>query len=276
MNGTLGWVLCAMPLAATLAGCATDRGKLIPEFVELALGEQVDAQIRQQYTPCPPERCPGNLVAFVTDLGQQLAAHSDRRDIEYHFTVLDTEEINAFAAPGGWIYVTVGLLRQVTHTSELAGVLGHEVGHVVERHGAEELEERLQESVAVDILDGLIAGKSDAIGQAAQLLVGVYGLYHSRERELEADGHGVVLSARVGMSPQGLIDFFQVLDALLGSPSSTLGEWLRDHPLPKTRIEHARALIERRGIDAAALPLDSQPPWSEFAGLVPPPRDGGP
>ena len=130
-------VLLIVVAAQALSGCASNpvSGKqdfvMMSEQQEIALGRSSDAEVRKQYKVYANPA----LQSYVDRVGQKVAAHSHRPNIHYHFTVLDTPEINAFALPGGYVYITRGILAYLNSEAEMAAVLGHEVGHVTARHG---------------------------------------------------------------------------------------------------------------------------------------------
>ena len=151
-----------------------------------------------------------NLQAYVNDIGQQLARQSHRSDIRYTFTVLDDPTVNAFALPGGYIYVTTGLMAYLNSEGELAGVLGHEIGHVTAKHGVKQQSAGAVGAILQSVLAdqaGATAGKG--FGQLGQALLSGYG----RDHELQADKLGAEYLARVGYDPENMIKVVSVLKA---------------------------------------------------------------
>jgi len=207
MNWKLSLSACAL---IVLGSCAVNpvTGKkdfvMMSEAQEVALGKQSHAQILKQYPRYKDER----IQRYVNNIGQQLAKKSHRSNLRFTFTVVDSPDINAFALPGGYIYVTRGIMAYMNSEAELAGVLGHEIGHVTARHGvrqqsAQTMTGLLGAAVAV----GTKGKYNDLIGTASQALVSGYG----REHELEADRLGAEYLARTGRDPEQMIEVVGVL-----------------------------------------------------------------
>jgi len=186
------------------------------------------------------------VSAYVDMIGQKLAAHSLMPDFKYQFRVVNTAEINAFALPGGFIYINRGLIEKADNESELAGVIGHEIGHVVGRHSTKQMSKQL-------LLQGIVMGagaaigtKSDTWGGIVSALggVGAYfaSLKFSRNDEREADWLGLNDLVRAGYQPQGMVSFFQKLESLSKGSSHGLA-FMSTHPLPQERISNMESLI---------------------------------
>ncbi|HMM76730.1 MAG TPA: M48 family metalloprotease [Gammaproteobacteria bacterium] len=195
-------------LVLQLTGCATNPVTGRPDLVfmseqqEVALGAQAHAEILQRYEIYDDPA----LQRYVDAVGQSLAAHSHRSQLDYRFTVLDSTEINAFALPGGYVYVTRGLLAYLNSEAELAAVLGHEIGHVTARHSVRQQSSAQAASVGAGLLSVLVpqlgyAGLNQTINLLGTALLRGYG----REMELEADGLGAEYLARTGYDPQAMI-----------------------------------------------------------------------
>lgn len=208
-------LLVPLLLTATAAGftsgCAINPVSGTPDMVfmteakEIQLGNSYDNKIRNQYGVYPdPE-----LQAYVQQVGQKLAVQSHRPGLEYHFTVLDSPEVNAFATPGGYIYITRGILAYLNSEAELAAVLGHEIGHVTARHGV-----RQHSAATATGIVGSIIGVTTGI-QATQDLFSVFGNAmlsgYGRDHELESDRLGAEYIARAGYDPQAVIKVIGVL-----------------------------------------------------------------
>jgi len=194
-----------------LSGCATNpvSGKrdfvMMSEAQELALGQQASAQIAQQMPMLKDDK----LQAYVQGVGQRLAAQSHRSNLNYQFNIVDSSDINAFALPGGYIYINRGLLAYMNSEAEMAAVLGHEIGHVTARHGVR------QQSMAMGT--GLVAqvlAAGTGIGAAGDLgnMVGTAMVRgYGRDMELEADGLGAEYLARTGYRADAVLDVIGVL-----------------------------------------------------------------
>jgi len=204
--------LCLLMMAlATLAGCAVNPATGRTDFVmmseaqELSLGREAHQQILKQYPRYPDQA----LQAYVQQVGERVARHSHRGQLDYHFTVIDSPDINAFALPGGYIYIHRGLMAYLGSEAELAAVLGHEVGHVTARHGVRQQSQStawgvLGQAVAMGTGVGAAADVTGVLGNA---VVRGYG----RDMELEADGLGAEYLARGGYDPQAMIEVVRVL-----------------------------------------------------------------
>ncbi|SDG60644.1 Putative Zn-dependent protease [Pseudomonas benzenivorans] len=198
-------------LSGQLAGCALNPATGRSDFVmmserqELELGRRHSQEILKQY----PRYADEKLQAYVQQVGERVARHSHRSQLDYRFTVVDSPDINAFALPGGYIYIHRGLLAYLNSEAELAAVLGHEVGHVTARHGVQQQSQSsawgvLGQAVAIGTGVGAAADLTNVLGNA---FVRGYG----RDMELEADGLGAQYLARSGYDPQAMIEVVKVL-----------------------------------------------------------------
>lgn len=194
-------------------GCAVNpvTGKqdlvLLSEQDELALGRQTHQQVLQQYAVYDdPE-----LQAYVQNVGQKLAANSHRSDLVYRFTVLDSREVNAFALPGGYIYITRGLMTYLNSEAELAAVLGHEIGHVTARHAVRQYSAAQFANIGATLGAIFIPGMNAAGNQLVQLFGTALLRGYGREHELEADRLGAEYLARGDYNPQAMLDVIRVL-----------------------------------------------------------------
>jgi predicted Zn-dependent protease len=189
------WLL---PLVWLLAGCATNpvTGEsdfvLMSEQQEIALGQRYNSEILQEMPAYEDEK----LTAMVQSIGEELAAHSHRSGLDYRFTIVDSPSVNAFALPGGYIYITRGMLAYLNSEAELAAVLGHEIGHVTARHSVRQHSAATTANVVgvvVSVTTG-IQGVDDLTSMVGTAIVRGYG----REHELEADRLGAEYMARSG------------------------------------------------------------------------------
>ena len=207
-------LLLVVTTALMLTTCAKNpvTGKkdfvLMSEQQEIKMGQEADGEVKKEYGSYDRE----SLQKFVSELGQRLAAQSHRSNLKYQFTVVDSADINAFALPGGYIYVTRGILAYLNSEAEVAGVLGHEIGHVTARHGVK------QQSMAQAANFGALLGailvpglrNESAMGMMQNLSVAWIRGY-GREDELEADRLGAEYLARAGYDPQAMIKVVTVL-----------------------------------------------------------------
>ncbi|MCP5055711.1 MAG: M48 family metalloprotease [bacterium] len=212
---------------------------------ETELGRQEAAKVQEQIGLV---KMPG-LTGYVSALGDRLARHSPRKDVEYHFAIADMAEPNAFALPGGWIYVSRGLLAITGSEAELAGVIGHEIGHVAARHSASR--ESRQIGVGLLTLLGAVAagaaggaGAAESVAQLGQVagagLIATYG----RDQERQADQVGQQIAARAGYDPAGISAFLATLDrdsVLRAGGKRRQGSFFDSHPVTDERVRDTTA-----------------------------------
>lgn len=235
-------------LAAGTSGCATNpaTGKsqlnFYSEAQEIAMGREADAEITAQLGLVDdPE-----LQAYVSDLGRKLAAKSERPGLPWSFKVIDDPVVNAFALPGGFIYVTRGLLGHVRTEAELASVVGHEIGHVTAQHGVNQMSK--QQVAMGGLIVGMIAvpelaNAADLAGAGLQLLFLKYG----RADERQADDLGLRYLVNTGYETREMPKMFGVLKAVGEiAGAGRIPNWLSSHPEPDQRAERSSRLIEER------------------------------
>lgn len=221
---------------AVASGCAT----ISPEQ-EREIGADYARQIEAEL----PMVDDGNLNAYVNQLGRRIAAGTTR-GFDYRFRIVNAEPINAFALPGGYVYINRGVVDAADNLMELAGVLAHEIGHVEERHSAEQIERAQSANLGVNLAYILIGRNPGAVEQAA---VGVGGglvlARYSRQAEEEADEVAISLLVEAGIHPRGLLTFFQeMLEQQRRSPNA-VEAWFSTHPTTEDRIAQTRARLDR-------------------------------
>lgn len=237
-----GWVrVVALALAlASAVACATNpvTGKrqmsLLSEAEELAIGQQQDVEIRREMGVYDD----AELQRYVSDIGQRLARTSHRPNLPWSFTIVDSPAINAFALPGGYVYVTRGLLAYLDDESELAGVLGHEIGHVTARHAAQAYTRQAQANIGLTILSIFVPSTAPFTDLGAAGL-SVLFLKHGREQELEADRLGVEYGSGNGFDPSGVPRFLTTLARVDAMSDRGVPNWLSTHPAPESRVAKA-------------------------------------
>jgi predicted Zn-dependent protease len=204
-------VLLAAGALAALTGCATNPATggtdvvTMSEAQEIELGRKMHPQVLQQYGRFDDEA----LQQYVNDVGQRVAAKSHRPTLQYTFTVVDSDEVNAFALPGGFVYLTRGIMSYLNSEAELAAVLGHEIGHVTARHSVRQQAGATAAGVGAAVV-GILTGSSDLMnvaGMAGSALISGYG----RDMELEADRLGAEYLNRIGYEPESMIDVVRLL-----------------------------------------------------------------
>lgn len=207
---------------------------LLSESDEIQLGKQTDAEVRKQYGVYEDAK----LRAYVNDMGRRLAAVSHRPNLPYTFEIVDASVVNAFAVPGGYVYFTRGILANLNNEAELAGVMGHELGHITARHSAQQYSRAQLAQLGV-VVGGLFLG--DVVSGLAQFGAGMLFLSFSRDNERQADALGVEYATRAGYDGKELAGFFETLERMNpGSDRSGLPGWFSTHPSPDDRVVAVR------------------------------------
>ena len=239
---TLTGFVAAATLTVAACGVSTQQ--------EVEIGSQYAAEINRQL----PLVSNAQVTSYVNQLGRQIARQGGR-GLNYTFYVVNSDQVNAFAVPGGYVYVNRGLIERVSNMSELAGVLAHEIGHVEQRHGIEQME-RMQRANLVLNLAYVLMGRQQSSAEGTLINVGGTAVFakFSRDDENEADQSAVPLLIRSGINPNGLVTMFQKLVALQRTQPSALTTWFSTHPTNESRISHTQAVIsaipatQRRGL----------------------------
>ncbi len=222
------------------------QARLLSPEAERKIGEATKEKIFEQYHVFPST----TVGAYVNRVGQKLASVSDRPTVDYEFNVLDNDLINAFAAPGGFIFVTRGLLENMNDEAELAMVLGHEIAHVAALHGVQMIQKEMGQN-ALTILGTI--GAALTLGPEAMIMVAntadlfssLYLLGYSREKELEADNLGLQYLLRAGYDPQASVTFLKQLQKQDDDKAKGWDLYFRTHPNTSERIEIIESMIGR-------------------------------
>ena len=214
MKPKISTIISVLAAALTLANCAQNPVTGNPNFVtmseaqEVQTGQQEDAKVRKQYGVYDNPA----LQQYVNEVGQKLARNSHRPGLRYSFVVVDSPEINAFALPGGYIYITRGIMAYLNSEAELAGVLGHEIGHVTARHSVQQLSASTAANVGASLIGIFVPALRNQAGDTVVNLLGNVLLSgYGREHELEADRLGAQYLARSGYDPQAMLKVIGVL-----------------------------------------------------------------
>jgi len=247
---------------------------LFSEEEELQLGRAFSKEVEGEYPILKDQ----SITDYVSEIGQNLARHSKRPDIPYHFKVVDTKTVNAFALPGGYVYINRALLDLVDDESELAGVIGHEIGHIVGRHGTRQLSKKL-------VLAGILIGVAEAIGQKSEKwgaitqIAGSLGFFlgmmkYSRDDEREADWLAINEIYRAGYNPQGMVTLFDKFKKLHQRNPSRFEQFFLSHPNTDERIESTQQELSKLDYKGKVYP--SSPQFDEVKkrlSELPPPPD---
>ncbi len=244
------WVLAA--ILAVLA-CAVNpvSGKkelmFFSEKQEIAMGQETDQQIRQQFGLYEDKA----LNEYVNRVGQSMVAHSHRPNLQYHFAVLDTPVVNAFAAPGGYIYVTRGILALMNTEAELAAVLGHEMGHVNARHSVKRLSGQMLAQVGL-LLGSVLSKDVRKFAGLASVGMQLLFLKYSRSDEYQADSLGIRYARQAQYSPGEMLRFFSALENMSAESSShSIPTFLSTHPMTSDRIAKVKEMISSQDVRLA-------------------------
>lgn len=249
------WILSALIVSTLLlSGCSTNRATGEQSFTAF-MSEEEEARIGAEEHPKMLQAFGGTyddaaLETYVRAIGRKLVAQSELPDADFQFFVLNDDTVNAFALPGGYVYVSRGLIALCEDEAELAGVIGHEIGHVTARHSAQRHSSAQATNIgltAVGILGSILgapSGLNNVVSFGAQAALQSY----SRSQELEADRLGARYMSRAGYSPAALTDFFAKLDMQNGIEADKAGKSknnysvMSTHPRTSDRIEQARTL----------------------------------
>src|SRR5947209_5402962 len=245
-GGTMQRTRFARPVIALVTvlmlsvGIADAQTKIKPGFNlfspqdDVNVGQQSAVQAEQQL----PILNDAQTNAYLNRIGQRLAANAGGPQFQYRFRVVNQADINAFALPGGFIYVNRGVIDTASNEGELAGVVAHEISHVALRHGTHQASKAYLAQAGISILGGILGGHVGA--GAAQIINTVGGiglnavfLKYSRDLETQADIRGAQIMAASGYNPRDMVSFFQKLERV---DTSRKTNWMSDHPAPPDRI----------------------------------------
>lgn len=209
---------------------------------EVAMGNDYAQQIEREL---PMIRDP-EVLRYINQLGNSIARVVDDRGLTWHFNVVDQADINAFAVPGGHIYVNRGLIARTTNMSELAGVMGHEIAHVTLRHSMKQLAAAERANAGLSV--GCIFAPSfcsGAGGVGVQVLAQAGFAKFSRDDESEADIYGVKYVTRADIDPRGIPEMFRILLKERASNPSSVSSFFSSHPVEESRIEATERVIAK-------------------------------
>jgi predicted Zn-dependent protease len=260
----LGILAVFLPFA--MGGCAAtgiNKGQMniISSEEEVALGQQMSVEVAKQY----PIYANAALTAYVQAVGDKIVQKSDRKDIAYHFAVINKSEMNAFSLPGGYVYVYTELMKTAADEAEFAAVVAHEVAHVAARHSTE----RLTQAYGYEFVAGLVLGRDpNAVGRIIADLAATGGfLKYGRDNEFEADLLGAKYLHAAGYDPQAMIGFLEKMKALEANSPSKVATWLMTHPSTSDRL--ARVKTQVAGFTPLANPVRNAAAYAQIKAQLP-------
>jgi beta-barrel assembly-enhancing protease len=232
-------VLLLLVLAATPAAVATIE--LVSVKDEIAIGREAQQQVKAKL----PE-VGGDVLAYVAGVGRRLTARARGPKYPYTFSIADYREINAFALPGGPVWINRGIIAAATNEAQLASVLAHEIAHIAQRHAADQMTKQLVANGLLGLLGAFLGndgGGAKTAQMAAQVLAGGYMMKFSRDDEREADRVGAQIMSRAGWDARAMIEFFDTLRKQQGRDPHSVEVFLSTHPAPAERANLLRAQL---------------------------------
>jgi predicted Zn-dependent protease len=234
--------ITTLTLGLALGSGSVAAFQLVSVEDEIRIGQQAQQQIRQQ----TPQIRDAAVREYVSRLGQQLARHASGENYPYTFSTADYRELNAFALPGGPIWIYRGVLATAGNEAQVAGVLAHEIAHVAQRHSARQITKGAVANGLVGLLGALI-GNDGAGAAAAQLAANVTAsgvmLKFSRDDERQADREGLAILQRAGYDGRGMVDFMRMLAVQQGRSAGSVAGFLSTHPDPASRVRELEPLV---------------------------------
>jgi predicted Zn-dependent protease len=232
----------ASTVVIALASGSVAAYQLVSVQEEIRIGREAQQEIRRQ----TPEVGDPLVREYVQTLGAALVGHADGADYPYTFSTADYRELNAFALPGGPVWINRGILDAATTEAQVAGVLAHEIAHIAERHSARQITKGTVANGLLGLLGAMI-GDNGAGAAAARVAAGLtansFMLKFSRDDERDADRQGVQILRGAGYDTRGLIEFMQVLDAQQGRAPGSVAQFLSTHPAPASRVRDLEQLV---------------------------------
>ena len=231
-----------MALAVACGSGSVAAFQLVSVKDEIAIGQQAQQELRRE----TPQVGDARVREYISTIGSRLARHASGARYPYSFSIADYAELNAFALPGGPVWVHRGILSAADNESQVAGVLAHEIAHIAERHAARQITKGTVANGLLGLL-GAVLGNEGAGAAAAQVAAGVTAnsmmLKFSRDDERAADRAGVEIMARAGYDTRGLVEFMRILGAQQGRSPGSVAQFLSTHPAPHSRVRDLERLV---------------------------------
>jgi predicted Zn-dependent protease len=271
MTRKAGLKICAATvLAALVAACATNPAtgqrqfSLMSEEKEIAIGQEQDAQVRKEMGVYGDR----DLQDYISDIGLRLAQSSERANLPWRYTVVDSPAVNAFALPGGYIYITRGILPFLDNEAQLAGVLGHETGHVTARHAAQQYTRSTGAELGL-VLSSIFVPAARPLAGLGESGLGVLFLKYGRDDEAQADALGVRYASRAGWDPDAIPQMLTTLGRIEEvSDSKGTPNWLQTHPVAEDRVARVQAAVRDAETGATRFTTDRDGFLKHIDGIV--------
>jgi predicted Zn-dependent protease len=264
-------VLTLAGFSLTMPGCSTNLAtgerhlNLISESQEISMGKEYDTEVQSSIGLYDSP----DLQRYIQDLGSRIAAKSERPNLPWTFRVVDDPAVNAFALPGGYIYVTRGILAHVTDEAQLAGVVGHEIGHVTAKHSVNTLANQYLAQLGLGVGMILAPEEMQKYGDIASAALNVLFLKFSRDDESQADHLGVRYMSRIEKDPAEMIDVMNMLTQVSNaSGGGRVPEWLATHPNPENRAQAIKSEVDTMHRTVASAKVKSDGYLDRLNGLM--------
>ena len=274
-------LILGLCLSLLTVGCTTNPAtgrkqlRLISSEQEIAMGTEAAPEFEKQFGGKVANEA---LQTYVRSIGSKVSADNVVEvKLPFEYAILNSDIPNAFALPGGKIFITAGLMRAMTNERQLAAVLGHETGHAAASHSISQMQKQMGTSVLVQLAGYAIGGDAGAVAEmAGKVAAKMVNLRYSRQDEYEADQLGIRYMTRAGYNPWGMVELLQVLESLSESKGGAFTEMMQTHPLTANRIADAEGIIRSGGEYkkySADAPDHRAGKFMKMRALLPPPAD---
>ena len=259
-------LICGLCLAILSGGCETNPITGEQQFVGfsalgLAPGTEEQKKIGSEYAPEIRKQLGGpiqdqQLQSYISQVGRSIAGAIGSKEFEFKYEALNDPMVNAFALPGGYVFITKGMLKQIKNEAQLAAILAHESAHVTQQHSAKQMGNQIGMGLILSTISVAAGEKGQMLTQVAQIGSQLITLKYSRTDETEADSVGLDYMVKAGYSPKGMLQVMQILQSEGGSGGIS---FLSTHPSPANRLESIQKWINTRYPLVAAKDLGSAP-----------------
>jgi len=266
-----GFTLALASFSLGLSGCSTNLAtgerhlNLVSESQEIAMGKEYDGEVQASLGAYDD----AELQRYIQELGSQIAAKTERANLPWTFRIVDDPVVNAFALPGGYIYVTRGLLAHMNNETQLAGVVAHEIGHVTAKHSVNNMSNQMFAQLGMVLGTILAPEEMQKYGELANAALSILFLKFSRDDETQADNLAVRYMVRVDHDPRQLIQVMNVLERVSeASGGGRVPEWLSTHPSPPTRAQDISHQIDTMKMKPVASKTNQAEYLNRLTGLT--------